>query len=253
MTDNKNYSVFANFYDQYMAHIDYDKWAHKIHTWTKHLQHKEAKKIFELACGTGEIIKRFVTDNNETFGSDNSQAMLDIAKGKDKRVSYFNHDMRDKLPTDNVDLAICVFDSINYLTNENDVLMCFKNVKQSLAKNGLFVFDVSTIYNCIENLDGFINFEIYGKYKVVHMSDWLEDEHSQRSYLEIFEKEGELYKNYQEIHMEKIYPIRTIRFLLESAGFEIVSMHNDEDELDLLNYYPEDIDNKYSRVYFIAK
>lgn len=249
----KEYNEFSNFYDSYMAHVNYDQWVAKVNVWTEQYSKHSPKRVFEIGCGTGEITKRLVKPGREVMGGDISDIMLHIAAKKSDDITLFRHDMLDPLPVENIDLAVCLFDSINYLLEDNLVVNLFRNVKTALSPNGLFIFDISTIFNSEENLDGFINYEEYANYKVLHTSDWDPENETQKSYLDIFKKNKSFYQNYSETHYQRIYPVRKIRALIEDAGFEILAIYNGHDNLNLLNYYPEDLDERFSRIYFIVK
>jgi len=249
----KEYGEFGNFYDNYMAHVNYDQWAAKINVWAEQYSQKSPKLVFEIACGTGEISRRLVRRGREVMGGDISDIMLHLAEKKSQDITFVRHNMLDPLPVKDIDLAVCVFDSINYLLEEKLVLNLFQNVKSSLSSGGLFIFDISTIFNSEENLDGFINYEEYSGFKVLHTSDWDPESEMQKSYLDIFKKNKNIFQNYSETHYQKIYPVRKIRALLEDAGFEIIAIYNGHDNLNLLNYYPEDLDERFARIYFIVK
>lgn len=249
----KEYNLFSNFYDNYMAHVNYDQWAAKINMWCEQYSQIEPKRVYEIACGTGEMTTRLLRPGREVSGGDISEIMLHLAEKKSSEITFYRHNMLDPLPLTEIDLALCVFDSVNYLLEEALVLSLFQHVRKSLSKEGVFIFDVSTIFNCEENLDGFINYEEYGNYKVLHTSDWDEDAETQKSFLDIFKKNKSFYQNYSETHYQKIYSVRRIRLILEEAGLELLAIYNGVDNINLINYYPEDLDQKFSRIYFIAK
>ncbi|MBI9031907.1 4-hydroxythreonine-4-phosphate dehydrogenase PdxA [bacterium] len=249
---SKEYGEFSNFYDNYMAHVNYDQWTAKINVWIDQYAKDKPKRIFEIACGTGEITRRLVGDEREVMGGDISEIMLHLAEKKCPEITLHRHNMLDPLPVENLDLAVCVFDSINYLLEEKLVLNLFQNVYTALNPKGLFIFDISTIFNSEENLDGFINYEEYANYKVLHTSDWDPDNETQKSYLDIFKKNKTIYQNFSETHYQKIYSVRQIRALLEDSGLEILAIYNGTDNLNLINYYPEDLDERFSRIYFIV-
>ena len=250
---HKEYGEFSNFYDNYMAHVNYDQWTAKINVWIDQYAKDKPKRIFEIACGTGEITRRLVRDERNVMGGDISEIMLHIAEKKSSEITLFRHNMLDPLPVSEIDLAVCVFDSINYLVEDKLVLNLFRNVYTALNPNGLFIFDISTIFNSEENLDGFINYEEYANYKVLHTSDWDPDNETQKSYLDIFKKNKTIYQNFSETHYQKIYPVRKIRSLIEESGLELLAIYNGTDNLNLLNYYPEDLDERFARIYFIVQ
>ena len=45
-----------------------------------------------------------------------------------------------------IDTCICTLDSINHITKEEDVTKAFERVAFFMDKDGLFVFDVNTVY-----------------------------------------------------------------------------------------------------------
>ena len=84
------------------------------------------------------------------IGVDLSEEMLAIASEKavekNLDILYLNQDMREFELYGTVDAIVSICDSINYITEPDDLLEVFKLVNNYLDPKGLFVFDINTIY-----------------------------------------------------------------------------------------------------------
>ena len=101
-------------------------------------------RILELACGTGILAIHLARSGHTVVGTDLSPEMIAIASTKGRRVSGVDFavaDMRniDLLP--GFDAVLCMFDSLNYLTNLEDVSKALKSVSSVLNRGGVFIFD----------------------------------------------------------------------------------------------------------------
>ncbi|MCX7785206.1 MAG: class I SAM-dependent methyltransferase [candidate division WOR-3 bacterium] len=148
------FSQFAPYYDQFMLrYVNYRAWVDYIIKIFKHFQ-IQPKTILDLACGTGIPSILLAQKGYRIIAIDNSQPMLAIFQNKVQTKNYdikiINADMRNFVVSEKVDVAISLYDSINYLLTESDLQLCFHCVAKTLKPDGLFVFDVNTIF-CLEN------------------------------------------------------------------------------------------------------
>ncbi|MFI5240104.1 MAG: class I SAM-dependent DNA methyltransferase [Candidatus Saccharimonadia bacterium] len=135
------YSGFAQYYDEAMG----DQSA-KI-TLLKGLVAEyapTARKILELACGTGTILEGF-SNNFLLTGIDLSPEMLSIARTKAPSAKLLKGDMRNFTLDEQYDVVLCIFNSINHLTNFSDWLVVFRRAWEHLLPDGIFIFDVNTL------------------------------------------------------------------------------------------------------------
>lgn len=109
----------------------------------------KAASILELGCGTGNILKELHKDFDVT-GVDISKGMLKIAKKKIPKGKFYLQDIRNFRIDKKFDVILCLYDTINHLTLFNDWKKIFTNVYEHLNNNGLFIFDINTLYK----LDG---------------------------------------------------------------------------------------------------
>lgn len=102
--------------------------------------------ILELACGTGTLAIELASDGHRVHGSDLSPAMIAAAKAKAEgrpRLSFDVQDMAGASFSLTFDLALCEFDSINYLLTPQRVAGFFGSVSKALRPGGLLHFDVN--------------------------------------------------------------------------------------------------------------
>src|SRR5699024_11026971 len=142
------YHEFASIYDQLMDHAPYDDWVQ----FTKDIIAQKAKAvstIVDLGCGTGEVAIPLAKQGYDMIGVDISTHMLACASNKalheNIQVQWIEQDMRQLTGLQDVDMVISYCDSINYITNEADLAAVFARVYDSLADDGLFVFDFHAI------------------------------------------------------------------------------------------------------------
>ena len=100
--------------------------------------------ILELACGTGTLAMELASDGHRVHGSDLSPSMIAHARAKAAGIpglSFDVQDMADAAFPMIFDLALCEFDSINYLLTPQRIAGFFATVSKALRPGGLLHFD----------------------------------------------------------------------------------------------------------------
>ncbi len=144
-----NYSNFSEVYDILTSNIDYRDTALYFDSIIK--EHNVAGNLLvDLACGTGSLAEEFVLLGYDVIGIDNSYGMLSRAMDKklssNSNILYIKQDISNINLYGNVDVMICALDSINHITSKRLLQNLFDRVHLFLNKNGLFIFDVNTIF-----------------------------------------------------------------------------------------------------------
>jgi SAM-dependent methyltransferase len=245
------YKSFAEIYDHYMDHVTYNKWVDFI---LNHYQLKYKKKpetIFDLACGTGTISKILADRKFKVCASDQSPEMLDAALLKSEKIDLFQADMTEFDLENKADLIVLLFDSINYLQNNEQVAKLFQSVKNNLSDQGMLIFDISTLYNSTEYFDGFVNIEEYGKHFLVHRADYLPHKKRQETQLNIFTQSFLGYRREDEIHQQKVWKCSEMIEMIKTSGLSLRGIYDLTNPNNLINENPSDIDKEYSRIFFI--
>ena len=127
-----------------------------------------------------------------------------------------------------INCAICTLDSINHLTEKQDVQAAFDKVSLFMEKDGIFVFDVNTPYKHREILaDNSFVYEADGVY-CVWQNTLDPGTDTVTIDLDIFEEiEPDVYERTQESFCERAYGINELEAMLTKAGFETVAVYDE--------------------------
>ncbi len=251
----QEYSLFARYYDEYMAHVEYESWVNFIlGRFTRH-NGRSPGRILELACGTGNIASRLVRRGFDVEATDLSKAMLQTASTKPFPARYSQANMLDPIKTDYYDLILLLFDSINYLLTPDEISRLLDNITAGLKSNGIFIFDISTARNCKDHFDGYINIEDNDSGLMIHESNFDQSDLLQINHLTFFLPKGKLYQRFDEIHQQKIYPVKEILKQIKASSLEIVDLYRlaDGHEISITKDEYGYADKIYNRIFFVLE
>lgn len=224
------YSSFAAVYDLFMDNVPYDAWASYVIEQMRGEQIADGI-VLDLGCGTGKMTRLLADAGYDMIGVDGSEEMLSIAREeeykKDRHILYLLQDMREFELYGTVRAVVSCCDSLNYITDDADLLQVFRLVNNYLDPGGLFLFDLNTVYKyrtvlgeCTisENRDegSFIWDNLFDEESGIN-------EYDLTLYLKA---EGDLYRRYEEVHYQRAYELSYIRNLLEQAGMEFLAAYD---------------------------
>ena len=118
------YTGFAAVYDELMDNIPYEEWGKYLIELLNEYEVKDGI-VLDLGCGTGNITEILANNGYDMIGVDNSQEMLNIAmekRGDDTSILYLLQDMREFELYGTVAAVVSICDSLNYLTEYEDVV-----------------------------------------------------------------------------------------------------------------------------------
>lgn len=233
----EQYTGFADVYDTFMDETPYEMWADYI----EELLHKhneidmpedenlraEANCILDLGCGTGTLTEMLQARGHDMIGIDYSQEMLEIALRKreenQSETMYLCQDMREFELFGTTGAVISICDSVNYLLEEEEIVQCFSLVNNYLYPKGLFIFDFNTVYKYREVIGDTTIAEDREDCSFI-WDNFYDDETQTNEYdLTIFVKETEeLYRKFQETHLQRGYTLDQMKDFLEQAGMSFV-------------------------------
>ena len=224
------YGKFAQVYDLIMDNVDYEGWADCLE---KHLKEEgiEDGLVLELGCGTGTMTGLLARRGYDMIGVDNSEEML--AEAMEKKVEdgldilYLLQDMQEFELYGTVRAAVSVCDSLNYITEKEELLQVFRLVNNYLDPGGIFLFDMNTVH----------------KYRDILGDDTIAENRDEGSFiwensydpdtgLNIYElavflpREDGLYEKCEELHCQRAYEQAEIEALIREAGMEIVGVYD---------------------------
>jgi len=252
------FTLLPRYYDTLMQDVPYRMWVRYI---TDLLHRLNAifsfQRILELACGTGTVALEFAQRGCEVVGVDISEGMVKVAREKAKQMGLTRHarfyvqDIADlNLPEEPpFDLAICVFDSLNYITEPKRLARVFVRTFPHLRSGGYFVFDLNSEYALRERLfdqDNLSDDEETTPLYYFWRSHYDEGRRLCRvdMWFAVKDKRGE-WKRFREVHWQRAYSIEEIRKMAEAAGWQWVKV------LDAYTYRPPHVESE--RWYFVLR
>lgn len=224
-----SYVSFAQFYDGLMEDANYKERCDYILELAKRHNH-EMGLTLDLACGTGSLTRELCRRDVDVYGIDASSEMLCEAMQKSMEegldILFLRQKMQELNLYGTINTCICTLDSINHMTRVEDVRKTFDRVGLFMDNDGLFVFDVNTVYKHQEVLaDNTFVLENDKVYCVWQNS--LEDECIVNITLDFFEKEDGVYYRSGESFSERAYSDEILCNLLAEAGFEVEAVYGD--------------------------
>ncbi|MET1014108.1 MAG: class I SAM-dependent methyltransferase [Paenisporosarcina sp.] len=224
-----SYSDFARVYDELMTDIPYDLYVEKV---LQACKQPVGKSLLDIGCGTGVLASKFADAGFHVQAVDLSEEMLTMAHQrftkKQQQIPLFCMSMSELNGFEEIDVAMIAIDSLNYLSEEQQVIDTFSAVYTSLKKGGHFFFDVHSIYKMDEIfLDGPFTFENENLAYIWHTEKG-EAPHSVYHDLTFFVKtEGEMYERFEEHHFQRTYAEKQYVSWLKEQGFSSVSVESD--------------------------
>lgn len=238
-----NYQTFAKLYDDLFDEAAYADWFQYA---TKFIKNKDGK-LLELAGGAGRLaiqLKQAGYDDISVL--DLSTEMLALAAQHSQEAELdlplIEGDMREWSDFDERFATITSFaDSFNYLANEDETLMAFKQVAEHLEDGGQFLFDVISpwqtdvyypgyMYNWHDDETAFM----WSSYGVEEQPHTVEHELT----FFVYNEDIDGFQQLQEVHTERTYSLDTYKRLLTEAGFTNIEVTADFGRLEVTDESP---------------
>src|SRR4051794_14516387 len=141
----------ARIYD-----LEVEGYTEDLDFWRSLVCERQATRVLDLACGNGRItfaVASFLAESNQHFrvvGLDNSPALLEAARTRLKgrtdavreNVVFLDGDMVSFDLEEKFDLILIGFNSLMYITGQDEQLSCLNSVRKHLTPGGVFAFDI---------------------------------------------------------------------------------------------------------------
>ena len=242
------YDIFAQYYDLLTSNVDYAGRAEYLMELFRRLHHP-AGITLDLACGTGSLTLELSKRGVDVYGLDASPSMLAVASEKcfenQLSILFLCQKMQCLDLYGTVDTVVCALDSLNHLADIQQIEQTFKKVHLFLNPEGLFVFDMNTVFKHREILKD--NVFIYDMEDIFCV--WQNRLRPQSDQVDItldfFEKSGKLYERSREHFAEVAFPSDRIVKALQNAGFSDIAVYDD------MSFAPPKLDSQ--RLVYVAR
>ena len=224
------YTGFAACYDEFMDNVPYEEWAARV---TEILKQQGCGSgiLLDLACGTGSLTELLAGEGYDMIGVDASEEMLNLAMKKREETGsgslYLCQDMRELELYGTVAGAVCICDSLNYLTDPADLVHVFRLVNNYLDPGAPFVFDFNTGYKYREILGDSTIAENREDASFIWENYYDEEEKINEYDLTLFLRgEDGRFDRMCETHFQRAYELEEVKEALKEAGMEFVAAYD---------------------------
>lgn len=238
------YTIIAKVYDEMMTHVNYKRWAKYIRSILKNEKFRDGN-LLDIGCGSGEFLKYMQKYNYYTTGCDRSVEMIDRAKKKLPNIHFLHSalPLLEEIPENKYNIIVCLFDTVNYLPDEETLTNSLQNIYRKIKSPGIFIFDVVTKFYCEQFFQNYHEDEILEKDTAYsRVSEFNADQNIQINYIRVYTPDG----IFEEIHHQKIFDLQLIQnIILRKTKFEFINMLED--------FSFQQADSNSGRVHFVLK
>ncbi|WP_306456687.1 class I SAM-dependent DNA methyltransferase [Paenibacillus aquistagni] len=229
------YGQFALVYDRLMEDMPYAEWlAFAEEAWERY--GVKPTTVVDLGCGTGSLAIPLAKKGYRVIGLDLSDAMLTMGREKESQagrlkgdIQWVHQDMRSWEVPDAVDAVLSFCDSMNYLTEPEDIKAMIRQTAGQLRTGGVLLMDMHHVRQ----------FEAYAEEQPFTLDEgdvayiWYSDYDADRMEIEhqltIFVRDDSTgrYERIDESHRQRAYDPAWIEQELRQAGFEQIEWYGD--------------------------
>jgi SAM-dependent methyltransferase len=113
---------------------------------------RDPQAMLELACGPGYHTRALARRGFRAIGVDLSSAMINLARRKDAAegvsATWIEADMRHIQLNEPVDVAFCMFDGLDALLSNEELVCHFRSVAANLTDQGIYFIDLTHPREC---------------------------------------------------------------------------------------------------------
>ena len=223
------YEALAASYDRLTNDVPYEAVLAFYHEILDCYGCKPASAV-DLACGTGTMAILLAREGLSVLGVDQSEEMLtqaaDKAAGMENPPWFVRQRMEKLRLPQPVDLVVCCLDGVNYVTEPAALREAFTRVCKALNPGGLFIFDINSEAK-LRGLDGQIFLDEDEQVFCLWRAEFDEDTRLCSYGMDIFQKQGKLWRRSREEHLEYAYRVEELSAWLTEAGFSRIGVYAD--------------------------
>jgi SAM-dependent methyltransferase len=252
------FSLLPRYYDTLMQDVPYRMWVSYIVDLLRRLDSAfRFRRVLELACGTGTVALEFARKGCQVVGVDLMEGMVEVARekarkmGLTRRARFYVQDIAKlHLPDEPpFDLALCLFDSLNYITDPTKLSRVFLRTFAHVRAGGYFVFDLNSEFALREHLFDQDNLDEDEEQTTLYYF-WRSEYDPQKRLCRVDmwfaakEARGD-WRRFREVHWQRAYTIEEVRQMATAAGWRWVKV------LDAYSYQPPHPESE--RWYFVLR
>lgn len=220
LSEADGYEAFALAYDRALGRAFHESIARRLNSLDERFPSPGPDHL-DIACGTGLLLEWAVAKGWNPVGVDVAPSMLALARRRHPRLICA--DMRELPFCGTFDRITCVYDSLNHLLDEEDLVRAFSDVARLMHAGSMFWFDVNhpDAYESVWSDDE--PFEASGEGWLLRIDTYYDREHrlgvgSVSGFATLNGAKVEI----EEVHHQRPWNDRVVRSALAAAGLRAV-------------------------------
>ncbi len=213
LTNDVDYPAVVDFYWEILA-----------------LENLRPRTAVDLACGTGSVALLLAGKGLDVTAVDLSEEMLCVAAQKAQETlnppTFVCQSLQELRLPRAVDMAVCALDSLDYITDPRDCERAIHRIYRALNPGGIFIFDVNTPEK-LRAMDGQIFVDEDEDVFCLWRGEFDEQTNICSYGMDLFQREGELWRRSFEEHREYAYDASTLTRWMREAGFTNIAVYAD--------------------------
>lgn len=242
------FQAIAPYYDEVMSVVPYRHWVQYLRKLFKRYGWKP-EHILEVATGTGTVALLLAQEGYRVTGFDIAERMVEVARkkanehGVGDRVTFLCQDATTLNLAQQFGMAICLFDSFNYILTAKGLQDAFSGIYRALVPGGGFIFDLNSEYALAKNLFSQDNlWDDEAEVKHVWTAKYNQRTRVATVDMQFYLPNG---KTFREVHKERAHRHEDVIRFLREAGFEFLDAF---DEYSLLP-----AGKRSERIFYVAR
>lgn len=224
MTESQ-FKLIAPYYDDLMAGVPYRLWIDYLEEILNRIDF-HPRTVLDVACGTGNVSEEMAGRGYEVVGVDIAADMIEVARTKSSGVEYHVQDIAELNLGRKFDLAISLFDSLNYITDISHLARGIKRVGEHLRDGGIFIFDINTIYALSHHFFDQANLVADCGPKYVWNSNYDPATRICRVDMTFEVVDDGQTRQFKEVHLQRGHSLEELGQMLIEASFEVVQVYH---------------------------
>ena len=223
------YEALAESYDRLTNDVDYEA---TVDFYMQILAREGLKPrtCVDLACGTGSVTAILAQRGYRVTGVDMSEEMLTVAVMKtqdlEPRPMFSCQYLQELRLPRAVDMAVCALDSLDYILDPEDCKEAIRRAYKALNPGGIFIFDVNTPEK-LRAMDDQVFLDEDDDVYCVWRGEFDEKNNICSYGMDLFQREGEVWRRSFEEHQEYAYSREQLTGFLKEAGFTHIEVYAD--------------------------
>jgi SAM-dependent methyltransferase len=214
----QSFTEVAEFYDELMKPVPYRMWV-SYYLLLLAMQEIKPKTMLDMCCGTGTMSEFMHREGFVLEGFDLSEPMIRRAREKAEQKHYpIRYEVANAINVDmgkTYDSVFCFFDSLNNITDPNDLQKAFLSAAKHLESGQSFIFDMNMAYAFEAGMFTQQDLNKTSKIRYRWRGNWDSDTRLIHVAMKFWVGEH----IFEELHVQRAYEIDDVMDMLATAGF----------------------------------